>query len=141
MSKCPICEKHKQLLSPIYEDEDWMVTPGPLSSQILGYMYLEPKRHVEDWSEFTSEELAQVGPLIKRIEQALKMELNINRVYVVTISEAVRHLHFHIIPREENSDVKGLDLIEQATQQKVKTPTNITEEKYHQFLMNVKRNI
>jgi diadenosine tetraphosphate (Ap4A) HIT family hydrolase len=141
MSKCPICEKHKQLLSTIYEDEDWIVTPGPLSSQILGYMYLEPKRHVENWSEFTSEELAKVGPLIKRIEQALKMELNINRVYVVTISEAVRHLHFHVIPREENSNVKGLDLIEQATQQKVKTPTNITEEQYYQFQMNLKRYI
>ena len=141
MSKCPICEKHKQLLSTIYEDEDWIVTPGPLSSQILGYMYLEPKRHVENWSEFTSEELAKVGPLIKRLEQALKMELNINRVYVVTISEAVRHLHFHIIPREDSSEVKGLDLIEQATQQKVKTPTNITEEQYYQFQMNLKRYI
>jgi diadenosine tetraphosphate (Ap4A) HIT family hydrolase len=139
MSECKICEKHKQVVDSIFEDQDWMVTHGPLGSQILGYLYIEPKRHVENWSDFNDEELAKVGPLIKRLEQAVKKELNIERVYVVTISEAVRHLHFHIIPRAEEGAVKGLDLIEQATQQKVKVHTNITEEQYDQFQENLKR--
>jgi diadenosine tetraphosphate (Ap4A) HIT family hydrolase len=133
MSECLICEKHKQVVQPIYEDQDWMVTHGPLESQILGYLYIEPKRHVEDWSDFNDEELAKVGPLIKMLEQAVKKELNIDRVYVVTISEAVRHLHFHIIPRLEGSDVKGLALIEQATQQKVEN-LDISTREYQAFI-------
>jgi diadenosine tetraphosphate (Ap4A) HIT family hydrolase len=133
MSECLICEKHKQIELPIYEDQDWMVTHGPLGSQILGYLYIEPKRHVEDWSDFNDEELAKVGPLIKMLEQAVKKELNIDRVYVVTISEAVRHLHFHIIPRLEGSNVRGLALIEQATQQKVEN-LDISTREYQAFI-------
>jgi diadenosine tetraphosphate (Ap4A) HIT family hydrolase len=139
MRTCPICEKHKHLENRIYEDEDWVVTHGPLASQILGYMYIEPKRHVENWSDFTDQELLKVGPLIKRLESALKKELNIERVYVVTISEAVRHLHFHIIPREKENAIKGIHLIEQATQQKVKTQTIINEESYHSFIKSFKK--
>lgn len=119
MNECKICEKHRQLKDFIYEDNDWIITPGPLESQVLGYLYLEPKRHIENWSDFTGEELAKVGPLIKKLEQALKKEQNIERVYVVTISETVRHIHFHIIPRVKEEEVKGLKLIEQATQQMV----------------------
>lgn len=118
MNSCPICEKHLDLHDPIYEDQNWVVTHGPIESQILGYLYIEPKRHVENWGELTDEELSTVGPLVKKLEAALKQELLIDRVYVVTISEAVRHLHFHIIPREYNNDIKGLPLILQATQQK-----------------------
>lgn len=138
MTECPICEKHKQQANPIFEDTDWIVNPGPLSSQTLGYMYIEPKRHVENWSELTDEEMAKVGSLIKHLEQALKKELPIDRVYVVTISEAVRHLHFHIIPRIEGMATKGLDLIEQATQQKVNGPSTVSEERYLAFLEALK---
>lgn len=134
MSECPICEKHRNLETAIFEDEHWIVTHGPLDSQILGYLYLEPKRHVENWSNLSHKELLKVGPLFKRLEEALKKELDIDRVYTVTISEAVRHLHFHIIPREKGNEVKGLPLIEQATQQKVsirsvdeKTHTNFIQ--------------
>jgi diadenosine tetraphosphate (Ap4A) HIT family hydrolase len=116
MITCPICEKHSHLHEAIYEDEDWCVTHGPLSSQILGYMYIEPKRHVEHWSDFTDKELSKLGLLVKRLEIALKKELPVERVYTVTISEAVRHLHVHVIPRESEDDVKGLPLIQQATQ-------------------------
>jgi diadenosine tetraphosphate (Ap4A) HIT family hydrolase len=133
MSECLICEKHKQVEQPIYEDQEWMVTHGPHGSQILGYLYIEPKRHVENWSDFTEAELEKVGPLIKVLEQAVKKELNIDRVYVVTISEAVRHLHFHIIPRLEGSDVKGVALIEQATQQKVEN-LDISTREYQAFI-------
>ncbi|MBM7652574.1 HIT family protein [Neobacillus cucumis] len=139
MIECPICEKHKQLVNPIFEDEDWIVNPGPLSSQVLGYMYIEPKRHVENWSELTDEELVKVGPLIKRLEEALKRELSVDRVYVVTISEAVRHLHFHIIPRDEEDTTKGLGLIEQATQQKVNRQPTVSEERYLAFLEALKK--
>jgi len=141
MSECPICEKHKRQVSPIYEDKNWVVTHGPLVSQILGYMYIEPKRHVENWSDFTDEELSKVGPLIKRLELALKNELDIDRVYVVTISEAVRHIHFHIIPRIEGNHVKGLDLIAQATQQRNMNKVALEINSFDNVYLNITKSL
>ncbi|MFC5775838.1 HIT family protein [Ectobacillus antri] len=134
MVTCPICEKHSRPNEVIYENENWLVTHGPLSSQILGYMYIEPKRHVEHWSDFIDEELAQLGPLVKRLEGALKQVLPVERVYTVTISEAVRHLHVHIIPRQEGQDMKGLPLIEQATQQTTNKTLFISKDQYKIFI-------
>ncbi|WP_156291278.1 HIT family protein [Oceanobacillus salinisoli] len=130
---CPICEKHENLSEPIYETENWVISHGPLASQLLGYMYVEPKRHVEDWAQFTEEELVELGPLIKKIEAAIQKELSVDRLYMVTISEAVRHLHVHLIPREVDGDVKGVALIEQATQQKGKAHPSITKLQLEKF--------
>ncbi|RBW68903.1 HIT family protein [Bacillus taeanensis] len=131
MSNCPICTKHSNLQDALHETDHWVITHGPLDSQLLGYLYIEPKRHVENWAELTADELSEIGMLIQKAEAAVKKETNIDRLYVVTISEAVRHLHFHLIPREEGSDVKGLPLIEQATQQKVKNNEHIMSEEFY----------
>lgn len=136
---CVICDKHQNPANVIYEDEDWIITHGPLASQLLGYLYLEPRRHIENWSDFSEKELVKIGPLIKRVEKAMKILLNIDRVYVVTISEAVRHLHFHIIAREETNTIKGLPLIQQATQQDVKTAKHIDEETFLMFIKSIKK--
>lgn len=137
-----ICEKNlqksKDLL--IYENEDWLISHGPIDSQILGYLYVEPKRHVENWSDFTEEELVSIGPLIKKAEVALKKVLLIDRVYCVTISEAVRHIHFHLIPRIHGEEVKGISLIEQATQRKIKTNKFISEDNFVDFVASLKNN-
>ncbi len=128
VSQCPICEKHETVNEDVlFENQNWVITHGPLASQLFGYIYIEPKRHVENWTEFTDSELAEIGPLIKKVESALKEVISIDRLYSVTISEAVRHIHFHLITRETTSEVKGLPLIEQATQQKVVTEQRISE--------------
>jgi diadenosine tetraphosphate (Ap4A) HIT family hydrolase len=129
MNQCQICNKHKIKENIIYETQSWIITHGPLESQILGYLYLAPKRHIENWCEFTEEELTELGPLIKKIEKVLKEELNLERLYAVTISEVLRHIHVHLIPREEENEVKGLPLIEQATQQKNDIKSNYFNEK------------
>jgi len=138
VSTCPICEKHSRLQGVVYEDEDWFVTHGPLSSQVLGYMYIEPKRHVEHWSDFTDKELSQMGLLVKRLEIALKKILPVERVYTVTISEAVRHLHVHVIPRQEGHTIKGLPLIEQATTGSKAGEVEIDEQTYAAFIEKIK---
>jgi diadenosine tetraphosphate (Ap4A) HIT family hydrolase len=141
VSHCPICEKHENLKDVLFENENWVISHGPLASQVLGYVYIEPKRHVENWTEFTDSELVEIGPLIKKVESALKELISIDRLYSVTISEAVRHIHFHLIPRETSCEVKGLPLIEQATQQKVKTDEPISENEFSSFVWNLKKQV
>ncbi|QHT48040.1 HIT family protein [Bacillus sp. SB49] len=131
MTICPICEKHKKKdASILYENAHWAVSAGPHASQVLGYYYLEPKRHVENWTDLSVQELTEMGPLVQEVEKVLREEDKAERLYVVTISEAVRHLHLHLIPRSREEEVKGLPLIEQATQQKVKTSKQVAVLEY-----------
>lgn len=142
MYDCSICLKHKQLDKGyvLYDDEDWLITHAHNGSGLLGYCYLEPKKHYENWSDFEIEQLAKIGVLIKRVEQALRKEISIERLYVVTISEAVRHLHFHLIPREKDASLKGVTLISAAT-----SPShdgrNLSKEVILEFVGKLKKNI
>jgi diadenosine tetraphosphate (Ap4A) HIT family hydrolase len=141
VSQCPICEKHERKEEVLFENQNWVISHGPLASQLLGYVYIEPKRHVENWSEFTDAELLEIGPLLKSVESALQELISLDRLYSVTISEAVRHIHFHLIPRVDECDVKGLPLIEQATQQKVKTDKRISEQDLNSLIENLKKQL
>ncbi|KGA96902.1 diadenosine tetraphosphate hydrolase [Alkalihalobacillus alcalophilus ATCC 27647 = CGMCC 1.3604] len=137
---CLICAKHFQNNNILYQDDYWVLTHGPVQSQLLGYLYLEPKRHVENWTEFTDEELRELGPLIKKVETAIQSLIPIERLYSVTISEAVRHIHLHLIPRFEGLNVKGLALIEQATQQKSQSK-ELSEKDYELFIKKLKEQL
>ncbi|MEH7461446.1 HIT domain-containing protein [Bacillus thuringiensis] len=137
MDNCIICSKHHMKKNIVFEAKHTIVSLGALESQILGYLYLEPKRHIEFWDELTEEEFLELGVILRKISLFLKRELKTERVYTVTISEAVRHLHIHVIPRECDSDVRGIPLIEQATQQKVIQDRHISEKEIEVFIKNI----
>jgi diadenosine tetraphosphate (Ap4A) HIT family hydrolase len=140
MSECPICLKHAENQDAIYETDGWVIHSGPFESHLLGYLYIEPKRHVENWSDFTEKELLEIGPLFKKCEIALQGVLEVDRVYTLTISEVVRHLHFHIIPREEEQTVKGLPLMKQVTQQnEIYTDKVAGPEEWERFIKKIKQ--
>ncbi|WP_172860111.1 HIT family protein [Niallia circulans] len=135
MGICPMCKKHKIKGDPnlIYENESLVVSHGPLESQILGYIYIEPKRHVENWYELSDLEMNEMGKILRIISRVLKEELNADRVYTVTISEVIRHLHIHIIPRISGKELKGVSLIEKATKS-MKSEKNITSQEINEFI-------
>ncbi|HHB1766207.1 TPA: HIT family protein [Bacillus cereus] len=137
MDNCVICRNHCIKKNVIFEGENMIVSLGNVESKILGYVYIEPRRHVESWYELKSDELLDLGLIIQKVSLFLKSELGAERVYTVTISEVVRHLHIHVIPREENSDIKGLSLIEQATQQKIIRDRKFSEEEFETFKRNM----
>ena len=60
------------------------------------------------------------------------------RLYCVTISEEVRHIHFHLIPREKNNTNKGINLIQQATQKKNNNGIEINSEMLFKFVNKCK---
>jgi len=118
LNNCIICNKHnKEDSYNAYENEYIVVSHGPLTSQVKGYFYIEFKRHVERWSELSYEEITESSRMVQLLDEFLKENVYADRVYTVSISEAVRHLHIHVIPRNINMEMKGLDLIQQATQQ------------------------
>ena len=140
VENCPICLKHTQSdnKNNIYEDDHITVYHGPVESNLIGYLYIEPKRHVENWYEMTEQEILKMSQMIKKLSGILKKEIDADRVYTVTISEAVRHLHIHIIPRVENEVVKGLKLIEQVTQQKSDSDNGVSQKDIDVFISELK---
>jgi len=122
MNSCSICQKHKSKnASYILTTNNFCIYHGPIESNILGYIYIESSRHIEYWSQLTLKEQRELGQLISDIELILVDKFSIERMYTVSIAEAVRHFHIHLIPRTRTSK-KGLELIQQATQQDV--PSN-----------------
>lgn len=133
MDNCIICSKHQSKENIIFEGTHTIVSLGSIDSHVLGYVYIEPKKHVEYWEELADDEFLEISRLLKEISYFLKNKLNAERVYTVTISEAVRHLHIHVIPRDSSSDTKGLILIEQATQQKVMNDNYLPKASIEEF--------
>lgn len=123
MNSCLLCNKH-QGNNELYilTTNNFILYHGPIESNILGYIYIESIRHIEYWSHLNAEEQQELGQLISQIEGILINTLNIERLYAVSIAEAVRHFHIHLIPRNASTD-KGLPLIKQATQQTVPPDT------------------
>ena len=59
-------------------------------------------------------------------------------MYMVVISEAVRHLHLHLIPRLQDDQEKGIPLITRATQYRGETDLQ-TQQEYNVFYSNLKK--
>ncbi|MGG0479324.1 HIT domain-containing protein [Priestia megaterium] len=128
MNNCIICNKHiKDNSYNAYENEYIVVSHGPLTSKVKGYFYIEFKRHIESWMQLTERELKEYVNMLRSLEEFLTHQIQAERIYTVTISEAVRHLHIHIIPRVKDSQLRGVDLIKQATQQLDLIAANITD--------------
>lgn len=142
MSDCVICQKHDNLEIEyvLFQNENWIIIHGPIEANILGYFYLEPRRHVENWSDLKDEELQEAGLLIKKVEMTVRKLLPVERLYAVTISEAVRHLHIHLIPRMIEAETKGLSLISQATAP-TGNETDLSSEDLQIFIHNLQKTI
>ena len=138
---CPICEKNQQVNpKEIYRNKNIVISHAPLHANLLGYFYVEPTNHYENWAEIPLEVLSDVQAAIKKADSFLRTEKLAERVYSVTISEAVRHIHFHLIPRKEDAKLKGIPLIEKATQQLAHDDDPvITEQAAEEFIQKAKK--
>lgn len=105
-SECMICEKHRDLRSftgePIAERDGWLLTHFPFletEKAVKGRLVLETRRHITEFDELDEKEAAALGSLIQVGTKVLKTFLKAQHVYVFRINDKVPHLHFHLIPR------------------------------------------
>jgi len=73
--------------------------PSDLIEVYLGYVMIEPKRHVTGLGELTNEEAAALGVLVNRLSRALKDSEGAEHVYSFVLGDEVPHLHIHLVPR------------------------------------------
>jgi len=116
MENCFICRKHEGLETAppggyIYEDEHWMVCHAPGKLGPLGTLFVESKRHFLDYSELIYEESASLGEVLKKTYRALRMILDVERIYQLSTMEGQPHFHCWIVPRGKDVTERGLKFL------------------------------
>lgn len=119
---CPICDIHNSfVLDNEKGNEDtqekwigfsdfWILRKASEDKNCPGYLYLEPRDHVESFASISSKGYQELGEWIEKANSFIHSHFNPKKIYLVTISEAVPHIHFHFVPRYQD-EVKGLDYI------------------------------
>ena len=83
---------------------------NPLST---GHCLVVPKKHYEQVFEVSKEELQDLAEVVRLLSLKIKKELNPEGLNILQnnariANQFVDHVHFHIIPKYENS---GLDIV------------------------------
>ena len=77
---------------------------------ILGWLVLKTKRHTEGVVGVNTEEANELGEILNVVPKILKRITGAEMIYIITMTELVKHMHMHIIPRYKNEQM-GPDLL------------------------------
>ena len=84
----------------VWRDDLWRLTVS-FDSEVLGFAYLEPHRHIATIADLDGPEAASFGTTIARVSQSLKAATDAEFVYVYIFGDGVAHLHVHLAPHRD----------------------------------------
>jgi diadenosine tetraphosphate (Ap4A) HIT family hydrolase len=61
-----------------------------------------------DFGDMTSEEIADVGPLLHRLVPAVKAATGVERVYYLALMERAAHFHLWLVPKQDEGELVGV---------------------------------
>ena len=93
---CPRCERDDA--DAIWSDEHWLLAPLPRPSGLPVVVILQPRAH-HDLDDLPGERAAELGPLIQRVERAVRSVGEIGRVHVCRWGDGSEHLHLWFMAR------------------------------------------
>ena len=100
-SDCPMCRgtaaDEELERAEVWQDAHWRLTVS-LSSEVAGFAYLEPRRHIRYITELDGAEAATFGPAMARSTRALQDATGAELVYVYIFGGGIPHLHVHLAP-------------------------------------------
>ncbi len=85
----------------VWEDDLWRLTLS-LGAEVLGFAYLEPKRHIPHITDLSGAEARTFGEVLAQVTQVLREETGAELVYVYIFGGGVPHLHVHLAPHRPN---------------------------------------
>lgn len=104
--RCFICEKHastgRSSGGMIFDDGvvyAGHTLPVRAPDVPLGYLMVEPRRHVAGLGQLTDDEAARIGMVTNRLAAALRDGEGAEHVYSFVFGDRVPHLHVHLAPR------------------------------------------
>jgi diadenosine tetraphosphate (Ap4A) HIT family hydrolase len=93
---CPRCERDDA--DAVWSDEHWLLAPLPKASGLPVVVILQPRAH-HDLDDLPPEHAAELGPLMQRIERAVRSVGEIGRVHVCRWGDGSEHLHVWFMAR------------------------------------------
>jgi diadenosine tetraphosphate (Ap4A) HIT family hydrolase len=81
----------------VWSDSRWRLTMA-LKSEVPGFAYLEPRRHIPHLEDLEGEEAAALGPVLAATSRALRSATDGELVYVYVFGGGIEHLHLHLAP-------------------------------------------
>src|SRR5512136_1444962 len=104
-SECVLCrcaagDEELQRIQ-VWEDALWRLTLS-LEAEVLGFAYLEPKRHIPHITDLAGEEARTFGEVLAGVTRVLRDEAGAELVYVYIFGGGVPHLHVHLAPHRPN---------------------------------------
>ena len=81
----------------VWEDRHWRLTVS-LASEVAGFAYLEPKRHIQHITDLDGAEAQTFGDVLARSTKVLREETGAEVVYVYIFGDGIPHLHVHLAP-------------------------------------------
>ena len=103
---CLICAKHRgegPLVGPrVWEDEHMLVSHRPVGEDgttVLGYLYVETRRHVPYLADLSDAEAEVIGRTVRRAARGLRTELGADFVFSAIAGMGIAHFHQHLFVR------------------------------------------
>ncbi|MEU7827176.1 histidine triad (HIT) protein [Catellatospora sp. NPDC049133] len=103
---CMICDKHRgdgPLAGPtVWEDEHLVISHRPAGEDgttVLGYLYVESRRHVPYLADLTDSEAEAIGRAVRRAALGLRTELSADFVFSAIAGMSHAHFHQHVFVR------------------------------------------
>jgi diadenosine tetraphosphate (Ap4A) HIT family hydrolase len=93
---CESCQKPDD--EYVWADDRWRLIPYT-PTQVRGIVLLETREHVDSFADLSPELLAEVGPMIARVERVLLGLGDVARVHVCRWGDGGAHFHVWLIPR------------------------------------------
>jgi diadenosine tetraphosphate (Ap4A) HIT family hydrolase len=84
----------------VWQDDLWRLTVS-LDSEVPGFAYLEPKRHVPYITDLDGAEAASFGPVLARCAGILREVACADVVYTYIFGDGIPHLHVHLAPHRK----------------------------------------
>ena len=81
----------------VWEDRYWRMTTS-LEAEVLGFSYLEPRRHIPHITDLDGEEARTFGTVLAQVTSALREATGAELVYVYVFGGGIPHLHLHLAP-------------------------------------------
>ena len=112
---CPLCAGASVdadlFREEVWSDHLWRLTTARVS-EVAGFSYLEPRRHIPSIVDLDGEEASTLGAVLARSSSAIREATGADLVYVYVFGDSVPHLHFHLAPHRDggplsNQMVKG----------------------------------
>lgn len=108
---CPLCAGEELddalMRTEVWSDNLWRLTTAKVS-EVAGFSYLEPRRHIPDMAGLDGEESTTFGEALARACSAIKEATGSDHVYAYVFGDDLPHLHVQLAPhREPGSPLVG----------------------------------